>query len=61
VAKQLKVTWSKSTIGCPETQKKTIKSLGFSKLQQTLVKEDSEQLRGQLNKVNHLLTIEEID
>ena len=61
MAKQLKITWTKSAIGCPETQKKTIKSLGFGKLNQTVIKEDCDQIRGQVRKVSHLVTIEEID
>ncbi|HBK52814.1 50S ribosomal protein L30 [Syntrophomonas wolfei] len=61
MAKHLKLTWTKSFIGCPETQRATIKSLGFKKLQQSLIKEDCPQIRGQINKVQHLLTVEEID
>ena len=61
MTKQIKITWSKSFIGCPSTQRATIKSLGFKKLNQTLVKEDNAQLRGQINKVNHLLTVEEVE
>jgi large subunit ribosomal protein L30 len=61
MAKQLKITWSKSTIGCPETQRRTIRSLGLRKLQHTVIKEDTPQLRGQLQKVGHLITVEEID
>jgi large subunit ribosomal protein L30 len=61
MAKQLKITWSKSTIGCPETQRRTIRSLGLRKLQHTVIKEDTPQLRGQLKKVGHLITVEEID
>jgi large subunit ribosomal protein L30 len=61
MAKQLKITWSKSTIGCPETQRRTIQSLGLRKLQHTVIKEDTPELRGQLNKVSHLITVEEID
>lgn len=60
MAKQIKLTWTKSFIGYPETQRATVKSLGFRKLNQTLIKEDSAQLRGQIQKVNHLLKIEEI-
>lgn len=41
MAKQLKITWSKSTIGCPETQRRTIQSLGLRKLQHTVIKEDT--------------------
>lgn len=61
MAKQIKITWIKSFIGCPETQRATMKSLGLKKLNQSLIKEDSPQLRGQINKVRHLLTIEELD
>ena len=61
MAKQLKITWSKSTIGCTETQRRTIRSLGLRKLQHTVIKEDTPELRGQLKKVGHLITVEEID
>lgn len=61
MAKQLKITWSKSTIGYPETQRLTIRSLGLHKLQQTVIKADTPELRGQINKVSHLVTVEEID
>ncbi|ABI69606.1 50S ribosomal protein L30 [Syntrophomonas wolfei] len=60
MAKQLKLTWTKSFIGCPETQRATIKSLGFKKLQQSLIKEDCPQIRGQISKVQHLLMVEEL-
>lgn len=61
MAKQLKITWQKSFIGYPQTQRLTIKSLGLKKLYQSVVKEDSEQLRGQINKVIHLVSVEELD
>ncbi len=60
MAKQVRLTWIKSFIGYPETQRATVKSLGFRKLNQSLIKEDSPQLRGQINKVIHLLNVEEI-
>jgi large subunit ribosomal protein L30 len=61
LAKQLKITWTKSTIGCPETQRLTIKSLGLKKMQHSVVKEDCAQIRGQINKVKHLVSVEELD
>lgn len=61
MAKQIKITWTKSFIGYPETQRATLKSLGLRKLNQTLIKADTPQLRGQINKVSHLLTVEELD
>jgi len=61
LAKQLKITWHKSFIGYPQTQRLTIKSLGLRKLNQVVIKEDSEQLRGQIYKVRHLVSVEELD
>jgi large subunit ribosomal protein L30 len=61
VAKQLKITWTKSFIGYPQTQRRTIKSLGLRKLNQTVVKEDNAQIRGQINKVIHLVNVEELE
>jgi len=61
LSKQLKITWTKSFIGYPETQRKTIKSLGLRKLNHSVIKPDSPQLRGQINKVSHLVAIEELE
>jgi large subunit ribosomal protein L30 len=61
VAKQLKITWTKSFIGYPQTQRLTIKSLGFRKLNQSVIKEDCAQIRGQINKVIHMVRVEELD
>lgn len=61
MAKQLKITWMKSFIGYPQTQRLTIKSLGFKKLNQSVIKDDSEQIRGQINKVKHMVSVQEID
>ncbi|MGE5390419.1 MAG: 50S ribosomal protein L30 [Deltaproteobacteria bacterium] len=60
MAKQLKITWTKSFIGFPKTQRATIKSLGLTKLQQTVIKNDTPEIRGEINKVKHLVTVEEI-
>lgn len=60
MAKKVQITWTKSWIGFPETQRKTIKSLGFKKLNNTVIKEDSAQLRGQINKVQHLVKVVEL-
>ena len=61
MAKELRITWAKSSIGYPKTQKLTIKSLGLQKLQDQVVKKDTPAIRGELNKVRHLLTVVEID
>lgn len=57
---QLKVTQKKSTIGCPQDQKDTVRALGLRKIGHTVIKEDNDSIRGQIFKVKHLLAVEEI-
>lgn len=57
---QLKVTQKKSTIGCPQDQKDTVRALGLRKIGHTVIKEDNGSIRGQIFKVKHLLEVEEI-
>lgn len=58
--KTVRVTWVKSAIGYSKDQKATIKALGFRRLNQTLEKADTPQVRGQIFKVQHMLRIEEV-
>lgn len=53
------VTWVKSGIGYKEDQKRTLKALGLKRLNGNVVHEDSATLRGMINKVRHLVKIEE--
>jgi len=57
--KTLRVTLVKSPIGYKKDQKATVKALGLRKLHQTVEHKDSPALRGMLNKVIHLLKVEE--
>lgn len=52
---RVRITWKKSTIGRPETQKRTVRALGLRKLNQTVEHDDSPQIRGMINKVGHLV------
>lgn len=56
---KLKVTWVKSGIGYKQDQRDTLRSLGFKRLNQSVVREDSLSLRGMILKVRHLVTVEE--
>lgn len=47
-------------IGCPEQHKAAIRSLGFKKLNQSRVYENTPCLRGVLQKVGYLLRVEEV-
>lgn len=59
MSRKLRVKYVKSAIGYNKRQKKTIKALGFQKLYQTVTHEDTPAIRGMLNRVSHLLEIEE--
>lgn len=59
MAKKIRVTYVKSVIGYNKKQRGTIEALGFRKLYQSVVHEDSPALRGMLTKVSHLVEIEE--
>lgn len=55
---KIKVTQKKSTIGKPEKQKRIIRALGIKKLNHTVEHYDTPQIRGMINKVSHLVTVE---
>jgi len=56
---KLCVTWVKSGIGYEKDQKRTLKALGFHRLNQSVIHEDSMAIRGMINKVRHLVKVEE--
>ena len=56
---KLKVTLIKSGIGYAEDQKKTLKALGLNRLNKSIVHNDNSSIRGMLDKVRHLIKVEE--
>lgn len=56
----LKVTQTRSTIGCKRNQRETLRTLGLHKIRQTVVRADSPQVRGMIKTVRHLVTVEEV-
>lgn len=57
---KIKITLVKSYIGSQETQKKTLKALGLKKIGSSVIKEDTPSIMGSVNKVKHLLSVEEM-
>jgi large subunit ribosomal protein L30 len=51
------VKWIRSVIGRPENQRKTIRGLGFKRLNQILTLPDRPEIRGMIHRVKHLLEI----
>jgi len=56
---KLRITWVKSGIGYAEVQKRTLKALGFNRLNQSVTQEDCRSIRGMINKGKHLVRVEE--
>ena len=56
---KIHIKWIKSGIGYPADQRRTLKALGFHRLNQTVEKEDTPVIRGMIAKVNHMLLVEE--
>jgi large subunit ribosomal protein L30 len=57
----LRITYSKSAIGYTERQKATVKALGFKRLYETIEREDTPAIRGMINRISHLVTVEEVE
>ena len=56
----LKIKLVKSPIGYKPKAKATIVALGLKKLNHTVIKSDTPQIRGMVNKVKFLLSISEV-
>jgi large subunit ribosomal protein L30 len=56
---KIRVTWIKSFIGYEESQRRTIRALGLHRLHHSVVHEDTNSVRGMINKVRHLVKVEE--
>ena len=56
----IKVTLTKSGIGASPKQRKVVEALGLKKMHQSVELVDCPQTRGAINKVPHLLTVEEL-
>ncbi|MBL8146097.1 MAG: 50S ribosomal protein L30 [Anaerolineae bacterium] len=58
--KSVKVTLVKSPIGYRRDQGDTVKALGLRKMNSTVVVKDTPAIRGMINKVIHLVKVEEV-
>lgn len=58
--KSLRVTQTKSAIGRPADQGKTLKALGLGKIDRSVEQVDNPCVRGMIFKVKHLVKVEEI-
>ncbi len=59
--KRLKIKLVKSFIGRPEKQRKVLRGMGLGKLNKTVFLEDTPGIRGMINKVSHMVSVEECE
>ena len=57
--KKISITLVRSPIGYSERQKRTVRALGLRRINQTVEQVDNPEVRGMINKVGHLVRIEE--
>jgi large subunit ribosomal protein L30 len=57
---KVRITQVRSIIDRPQRQKDTIKALGLRKMNQSVEIELNPQLQGMINKVSHLLKVEQL-
>lgn len=61
MAQKLAITLTGSPIGRPENQRRTAFALGLRKLHQTVVCADTPAIRGMVNRIRHLVSVEVVD
>ncbi|MBE0676793.1 MAG: 50S ribosomal protein L30 [Bacteroidales bacterium] len=58
--KRIRITQVRSKIGRPENQKRVLESLGIHKMNQSVEHDASKPILGMVDKVRHLVKVEEI-
>lgn len=59
MAAEIKITLKKSPIGRKEYFSRVLKGLGLTRMHKTVVLKDTPEIRGMINKVSHMVTVEE--
>jgi large subunit ribosomal protein L30 len=58
-ALKIRVRLVRSMIGCPEKHRLVLRGMGLTKLQKSVQLPDTPQVRGMVNKVRHLVRVED--
>ncbi len=59
--RKLQIKWTKSSIGCSRRQKDTIRALGLRRLGDVVEQANTPVIRGMIDKVSHLVQVEETE
>ena len=60
MSNKLRITLAKSPIGYSFRQKRTVQALGLRRMHQTVERKDTPIIRGMVNRVRHLVTVETV-
>ncbi len=60
MSKNLSIKLVRSCIGRPEKQRRVVAGLGLRKMNQVVVRQDTPEIRGMVNKISHMLEVEEM-
>jgi large subunit ribosomal protein L30 len=58
--KKVRVTQIRSVVDRPKDQKDTVRRLGLHRINDSVVKDDTSSVRGMIEKVRHLVRVEEV-
>lgn len=58
--KQLKIKLIHGIVGRPKKQREVVKGLGLRKINAEVIRRDCPEIRGMVNKVHHLVKVEEL-
>jgi large subunit ribosomal protein L30 len=61
MANKIKVTLVRSGIGRPDTQRRTLRGMGLTRLDRTVILEDTAEIRGMIRKVSHLVRVSPLE
>lgn len=61
MTEKLRITLTKSPIGYPRHQKRTVRALGLRRMNQSVELGNTPTIRGMVERVNHLVTVEVFD
>ena len=59
--RQLRIQLVRSVIGRPQKQREVVKGLGLRRMNSQVVRKDCPEIRGMINKIPHLVTVEELE
>ncbi len=57
-AKSVRITLKRSPIGTPERHRLVLRGLGLRKIRQSVVRPDTQQVRGLIHQVSYLLEVQ---